>query len=142
MPPFLWRGVPDVVEEDVGAEPLGWDDAAVVEVSAIEVGVVPDIRGLADATATMAVDLGESAILGAVGVIVAQVPFAEHAGGVAGVFEDLADGDLVLAEHGAAHDGMPDAGAIGPMAGEKGGAGGGAGGGDVVVGEDGLGGGS
>jgi hypothetical protein len=61
------------------------------------------------------------------------VPLAEHAGGVAVGFEQLADGDLVFAQHRAAVDGVPHAGAVGPMAGEQRGARGRASGRDVVV---------
>ena len=124
------------LEDDVGAEAFGRNDFPVVEVGAIEVRVIPEVGGLADATSAMAVDFFKAAVFGTVGKVVAEVPFPEHAGGV--IFgEMLAEGDFVFANHGAAHDGVPDSGAVGPVAGEKGSTGGGAGGGDVVVGEDG-----
>ena len=109
-------------EKHVGAKTLGGDDAAVVKITAVEVGVVPEIGRLADPAAAVIVDLGETAVLRAVGVVVAEVPLAEQAGGVAVGFEQLADGDLVFAQHGAAVDGVPHAGAVGPVTGEQGGA--------------------
>lgn len=124
------------LEEDVGAEAFGGNDFSVVEVGAVEVGIVPEVGGLADAASAVAVDFFEAAIFGAVRVVIAEVPFSEHCGGV--VFgEVLAEGDFVFANHGAALDGMPDAGAVCPMTGEESSTGGRAGGGDVVVGEDG-----
>ena len=125
-----------LVEEDVGAEAFCGDDLAIVEVGAIEVRVIPEVGSLAYAAAAVTVDFFKAAVFWPVGVVVTEVPFSEHGGGVV-FFEMLADGDLVFADHGAALDGVPDAGAICPVAGEEGGAGGGAGGGDVVVGEDG-----
>jgi len=60
---------------------------------AVKVGIVPEVRGLADSATAVPVDLGKAAILRAVWVVIAKVPFAEHAGLVAVVFEELADGD-------------------------------------------------
>ena len=61
----------------------------------------------------------KTAILRAVRIVVAQVPFTEHAGVIAAIAENLADGHLVMAQHGTAHDRVPHAGAIGPAAGER-----------------------
>lgn len=83
----------------------------------------------------MAVDLGEAAVLGAVGKIVAEMPFAEMPRGVAGVLKHLRHGDLVFPQHGTAVDGVPDAGAIGPMPCEQSRASRGAGRSDVVIGQ-------
>ena len=88
-------------KKDIGAEAFGGDDFAVVKVGAIEIGVVPDVGGLADSAAAVSVNFGEATVLGAVGVVVAEVPFAEHAGGVF-FLEVLGEGDFVFAEHGAA----------------------------------------
>ena len=120
-------------EEDVGAEAFGGDNLSIVEVAAIEVGVIPDVGGLADTTATVAVNFGEATVFGTVRKDVAEVPLSEHPGGIAVVFEHLSDGHLIGAQHGAAHDGVPDAGAVGPVAGQHRRAGRRAGGGHVEV---------
>ncbi len=112
-----------VVEKDVGAEPGRRLGLGVVEVGAVKVGVVPKIRRLAHAAAAVAQHLIEPAIFGPEGVVVAQVPFAEHPGHVAAVLEVLGQGHLVFADHGAAHDGVPDAGPVGPVTGQEPGAG-------------------
>ena len=124
-----------VVEENIGAESLGGGGLAVVEIGAVEIGVVPIVRRLADAAAAVAQDLLEAAVFRAIGVIVAKVPLAEHASVVAGIAENRSQRDFVGAQHGTAHDGVPDARAIGPMSGQKRGSRRGAGGGDVVIGE-------
>lgn len=49
----------------------------------------------------------------------------------------LPDGHFVFTEHGAAHDGVPDAGSVGPVPGHERRPGGGAGGGNVVICQDG-----
>ena len=54
-------------EEDIGAETLGPYDPFVVKVSPVEVGVVPNVRGLPHAPAPVAIDLGKATILRAVG---------------------------------------------------------------------------
>ena len=123
------------VEEDIGAEAFGLHGLAVFEVGVIEVGVVPEVGRLADAAAAVDVGFLEAAVLRLVGEAVAEVPLAEDAGGVAGLAEVVGDGGFVGAEKGAAHDGVPGAGAIGEAAGHEGGPCWGAGGGDVVVGE-------
>ena len=66
----------------------------------------------------------------------AEVPFSEHAGGVIGG-EMLPEGDFVFTNHRAALNGVPDAGAVGPVTCEKRGTGRRAGRSNVVVGEDG-----
>ena len=101
-------------EEHIGAESLGGNHAAVVIVTAIEVGVVPEIRRLADSAAAVAIDLGESAVFGTIWEIIAEMPFAKKPGGIAGVLEHLSERDLVLAQHRAAVHRVPDAGAIRP----------------------------
>ena len=67
----------------------------------------------------MTVNFGEAAVFGTVGVVVAEVPLAEHAGGIAIILEKLPEGDFIFAQHGAAVHGVPDAGAIGPVTGEE-----------------------
>jgi len=69
-------------EEDVGAEAFGGDDVAMVEIFAIEVGVVPEVGGLADAASAVAKDFFKAAVFWAVGVVIAEVPLSEHGGGV------------------------------------------------------------
>ena len=107
-----------------------------MEVTAVEVRVVPDIRSLTHPASAVAIDFFKSPIFGAVGIVVSKMPFPEHRGGVF-LLEMLAESDLVGANHRAAHDGVPNAGAVGPVAGHQGGPGGRAGRSDVVVGENG-----
>ena len=71
-------------EENVCAEALGGNDFSVMKVVSIKVGVVPEIGCLANAAAAVAIDFGEAAIFGAVGVVVAEVPLSEHSRGVFG----------------------------------------------------------
>ena len=85
-----------VVKKDIGAESFDGCGFTVVPVRAIEVGVVPVVRCLADAATSVAQDFGEAAVFGSVWIVIAEVPFAEHAGGVAGVFEDFPDGDFIF----------------------------------------------
>ena len=124
-----------LVEKDIGAEAFGGNDFSVVEVVSIKVRVIPEIGSLPHAATAVAVDFGEAAVFGAVGIVVAEVPLAEHAGGVVGG-KMLADGDFVFADHRATLNGVPDAGAVGPVTGKQRGAGGRASRRDVVVGED------
>ena len=58
----------------------------------------------------------ESLVLRSTGIVVAQVPFAVHAGRVAARLEGLGEGQLAALHDRAAHDGMPDtrAGRIAP----------------------------
>ena len=76
---------------------------------------VPEIGRLPHPAAAVPVDFGEAAIFGPIGKIVTEVPFSEMSRGITRVCQHLRDGDLVLPQHGAAVDGMPDAGAIGPV---------------------------
>ena len=69
----------------------------VMKIGTVKVCVVPNVRCLADTATAMPVNLGEAAIFGTVGIVVAEVPFSKHAGFIAGVGEHLADGDFVLA---------------------------------------------
>ena len=121
---FLFRGaVPDEtdseVEEDIRAESPGGDDPAIVPVAPVKVVVVPEVGGLSHSSPTVTIDFGETTVLRSIGEVVPEVPFSEHAGGVAVVLEELSEGDLVLAQHGSAIDGVPHAGAVGPVAGKQ-----------------------
>ena len=85
-----------LVEEDVGAVALGLLEGAVVEDGGVEVGVVGGVAagagvGLADAARAVDEDLVEAAVLGLIGGLVAEVPLAEDAGGVAGGLEVLGE---------------------------------------------------
>ena len=122
-------------EEDVGAEALGRLHLAVVEVVAVEVGVVPQVGGLPHAATAVPVDLSKAAIFRPVGKVVAEVPLAKHARGVAGIAEQLAEGHLVFPQHRATVDRVPHAGAIGPVARHQSGPRRRTGRGHVVVGE-------
>ena len=93
---------------------------AVVEIGVVEVVVSPEIGRLSHAAALVSHHVLESAVLGPVGVVVAQVPFAEHGGAVAGRAENVRHGRLRLAQDGPAPAGRPSAVAHGPPAGHQG----------------------
>ena len=78
---------------------------------------------------------GKAALVRPVGRAVTEVPLAKVPGAVASTGERVGEGPLVGAQQRPTADGVPNAGAIAVVAGEKAGAGGGAGGADVVVGE-------
>jgi len=78
-----------------------------VEVGIVEVGVLPVVGCQANAASAVAKNFGEATVLGAEGVVVTEMPLAEHAGVVAVVLEDLPDCDFIETQHGASHDGVP-----------------------------------
>ena len=108
-----------IIKKDISAKALGRHGFAVVKIGAIKVGVIPEIRRLAHAAATVPKHLLKAAILRAIRIVVTQVPFTEHAGMIAAIAKNFADGHLVMAQHGTAHDRVPHAGAIGPAAGDQ-----------------------
>ena len=120
---FFFDEIVSLAEENVGAESFGGYDFAIVEIVAIEVGIIPEVGGLTDAASTVPINFFKAAVLGTVGVVIAEVPFPKHGGGIV-IGEVLAEGDFVFADHGAAHDSVPYTGAIGPVSGKKCGAGG------------------
>ena len=83
--------------------------AAVMKVRIVKVIVSPEVRNLSDPAAAVDQHFLESAILGAKGIAVTQMPFPEDRGAVAVVGEDLRHHHFGSARHVAAHDGMPDA---------------------------------
>ena len=108
-----------VVEKHIGAKALHRHGFAVVKIGAVEVGVVPVVGRLPHAATAMAQHFLKTAILRAVRIIVTQMPLAEHGCVIAAIGENPADGHLVVAQHRAAHDGVPHACAIGPVAGNQ-----------------------
>ena len=104
-----------LLEEDVGAEAFRFFDLTIVEIGSVKIRVVPDIGSLANASAAMTVDFFKTPVFGTIGIVVSEVPLTEHGGGVV-FLEMLAESDFVLTDHGASHDGVPDAGAVGPVA--------------------------
>ena len=124
-----------VVEPDVGAVAGNLLGLAVAEVDVVEVVVTPVVGPLTDAAPAVAEDVVETLVLRAVRVVIAQVPFAEHAGAVAGRLEHLGHRDFVGAHQRAAHDRVPHAGASGVAARHQRTTAGRAGGVDVEVGE-------
>ena len=104
-----------LAEKHIGAESFRGDDPAIVDVAAVEVGVVPNIGCLPHPAATVTIDLGEASIFGTVWKIVSQMPFAEQPGGITRVPQHGGDGGFVFPQHRAAVHRVPDAGAIGPM---------------------------
>ena len=60
----------------------------------------------------------KAAVLRAIRKIIAQMPLAEHGGSIAAIAHNLPNGYLIIAQHRTSHDGVPHAGAIGPMPGD------------------------
>ena len=104
-----------LLEEDIGAKALRLDDLLVVEVATVEIGIIPDVGGLAHATATMAIHLVKPAILRAIGIVVPHVPLAKHARLVAIFLQHLPDGTFIGPQHGTAHNRVPYARSVGPV---------------------------
>ncbi len=108
-----------IIKKHIGAKTLDRHGFAVVKIGAIKVGVVPKIGRLPHAATTVAQHFLKAAILRAVRIVVAQVPFAKHAGVVTAIAENPADGHLVMAQHRPAHDRVPHTGAIGPASSDQ-----------------------
>ena len=106
-----------LLKENVSTEAFGFFDLAIVKVGTIEVGVIPDIGSLTDAASAVAVNFFKATVFRTVRVVVTEVPFAEHCGGVI-FLKMLAEGDFIFTDHGTTHNGVPDTGAIGPVAAE------------------------
>ena len=85
-----------LVKVEVGAESLGLNHLAIVIEDGVVVVVVGEVGGvrvvLADPARSMDVHFVESTFVWAIGFLVAQMPFTEDAGGVAGVLEHARDG--------------------------------------------------
>ena len=96
----------------VHAEPLRLHGDAVLEQDRVRVAppVVDVVRGLGESAAAVAEHLLEALVLGAHGVVVAEVPLAEEPGRVASVAKDLCDRDLRRGHHRAAAVGVDRAG--------------------------------
>ena len=82
------------VEKDVCAKAFGALEGSVVPDRGVEIGVVRGVAaragiGLADAASAVDEDLVEAALAGLVGLLVAEVPLAENARGVACGLERL-----------------------------------------------------
>ena len=86
-------------EEDVGAIALEPAAGAVVLVDVVEVIVVPDVGRRGDVRGREEERLLEAALLGPVGITVAEMPLAELARAVAAGREDLGHGREAAAEH-------------------------------------------
>ena len=108
-----------IIKKDISAKALRRHGFAVVKIGTIKVGVIPEIRRLAHAAATVSKHLLKAAILRAIRIVVAQVPFTEHTGMITAIAKNFADGHLIMAQHGTTHDRMPYAGAISPAAGDQ-----------------------
>ncbi len=78
-----------LVEEDVRAVPLERLPPAIADVGVVEVVVAPEVGHGADVGGGEPHGFVESAILGPEGVVVAEVPLAEHPRPVAGFGEDV-----------------------------------------------------
>ena len=125
--------VDGLVEPDIGAVAGMADGVTVVEVGVVEIVVAPEIGGLSNAAAAVG-DYGlEAAVEGAVGIVVSQMPFAEHAGAVTGGGEDIGHGHLGSTQNRPPPAGCPGAVAHGSPAGHEGASRGSAQGRDVEV---------
>ena len=112
---FLRDELVCLLEKHIGAKALRLNDLLVVKVAAVEIGVVPDVGRLTNPAAAMPIHFVEATILRAIGVVVSHMPLAEHAGLVTVVLQHLPDGHLVGPQHGAPHDGVPNARTIRPV---------------------------
>ena len=126
--------------EDIGAVALGLHERAVVEDGRVEILVPRGIAatagvGLPDAARAVDEHLGEAPPTRPILRFVAEMPFAEDAGGVAGPLEHLRQGGGLEGEPLAFEDGVGDAVLELMPAREERAAGRGAGGADVEVGE-------
>src|SRR5262245_28516224 len=106
----------------------------------VEIAVVRSVAatagiGLANSAATVNEDFLEAAAVREVRILIAEVPFAENAGGVTGVAQKFGDGAGLQAEALAFKNGVGDAGTELVFAGQQRGAGGRAGGADVKLSE-------
>ena len=112
-----------VGENVVAVAFVGLGDVVVFK-DGIEVAVAGRSGGLADSAAFVDERFLKALVARAHGVVVAEVPFAEDAGAVAGVAKDFRDGDFVgVHGEGSAGD-FGDAGAVVVAAGHEAGAGG------------------
>lgn len=124
-------------EENVGAVALGFFPDAIAAEDGIEIGGgdagegFRRIAGLEDAAAIEDKAFVETLIDRAQGIVVAQVPFAEDAGAVAGGPEHFGQGAFCGAHHAAAIGGIDDASTVCVAAGKEAGAGGAANGRDM-----------
>ena len=120
----FYRGI----GKHVGAIAIGLDQAIPaeqhrVEIGAVEAVVVGYVAHLADAAGAVNEHLFKALVLRPEGVIVAQVPFAEDARAVSGLFQQLGHGALFRGHDGPAVVGVAHAGAQRMAAGEQAGSG-------------------
>lgn len=83
-----------LIEEEVGAIAFGLLELSVVPERWVNVGIVRRVatrsgKSLTDAAAAVDVNFVETTILWTISLLIAEMPFAENARGVAGGFEHL-----------------------------------------------------
>ena len=122
-------------EKYIRAEPFEFFRGAIAEIRVIEIGIIPEIRRLPDPATGVAHDVLKSAIFGAVGISVTQMPLAEHARGITIVSEDIAHRDGPESQHGATHDRVPRSRPVRVMSTQQSAAGRRAGRTDMIIGE-------
>ena len=87
---------------------LAW--LAVDHVGIVKVIILPPVRHLADSASAMRNDLLEAPVLGAIRVVVAQMPFAEETGGVAVFGKHVGNGHFIATKERTPAYGMPHPG--------------------------------
>ena len=106
-------------KEDVGAITFVFCRHTVAPIGIVEIVVVPPVRALADSAGGVANSIIKTLVFRAQRIIVAEMPFAEHAARIAAFLQYLGDGFFVGVHHGSAHDRVPDAGVGGVAAGHQ-----------------------
>ena len=86
------------VKPDVRAVASEFFRYAVAEVRVVEIGIAPVVRSLVYAAAAVVNDRVKAPVMWVKWIVVAQVPFAKHAGAISRCFEKVCDGGFVLAQ--------------------------------------------
>ena len=109
-----------LVEPHVRAVSGVFHGLPVMEIGVVEVIVTPEIGRLSHAPTLVGHHVPESPVLGTVGIVVAQVPLAEHGGSVPGLAENVRHGRLGLPKDGPSPAGRPCAVSYGSPSGHQG----------------------
>ncbi len=107
-----------LVEPNIGAIALIRSVAFMGPVGIIKIVVAPIIGRIPDTAPAVGHHFLKASILGAIGIVIAQMPLAKNAGDISILDEDVGHANFVLAQQGASADGMPNTGAVGVVAGQ------------------------
>ena len=104
-----------LLKPDIGAVAIIRLFRAVSKVGIVKIVVTPVIRRLTDTAAAVVEGFFKPSVVRPERIIIAEVPFAEHAGFIAVAPENIRHRDFIAAEERAAADGMPHAGGVAVM---------------------------